>query len=299
MKQQFLVDVTGTIRLTVYDKNRPQVPSSATIVLYLPSGGVLQSSASATVNSTTGEMTYSLTTSHTDIADLNYKAVWTYVVNSVTYYQTQLFDVVKSILAISIIDDDLYNELESLRETNNQATGTATSATSSTLLDTARRKEVDDYWKGGIIETLSGTGANQRRAVTGFAQSTATVSVTPNWVTTPDSTTTYRIVRSYHYKIEESFKEIETMLYNKGKRHELILESSQIEIPLKYLSLHKICTDLMNEEGDKWEMLSKLYMEKFEKAFNSLTLEYDEDDSGNIAGEEEASRPNTLRIGRA
>ena len=118
MKQSFLVDIADTIRLTVYDNNRPQIPTSVTITLYNPSGSTLQVSASASVNGTTGEMTYSLTATHTADEGLNYKAVWAYILNGTTYYQTQLFDIVKSLLAIPITDDDLYNELDSLKKTN-------------------------------------------------------------------------------------------------------------------------------------------------------------------------------------
>lgn len=300
MKQNFLQDKTGTIRLTVYDKNVAIVPTSAKITLYKPAGGSLQAQADASVNATTGEMTYSLTAAHTATHDINYKASWEYVVSGVTYYENQLFDVVKSILSIPIVDEDLYAELESLRKANVQATGTATSATTSTLLDTARRKESDNYWKGGILEIMAGTGSNQKRDITSFVQSTATISVTPNFTITPDSTSVYRIVRSFSTKIEQCFKKLETMLYDKGKRDALIIESSQIEIPLLYLTIHTIALDLTDELDDKWDRISKLYWDKFEKAFNNMTLEYDEDETGFIEGtDEEQQGTGDLRIGRA
>lgn len=299
MRQQFLKGKTDTIRITAFDKNRPLIPSSALITLYTPTGGTLQAQASATVNSTTGEMTYSLTATHTVNGGISFKADWEYVVSGTTYYQTQLFDVVKSILSIPIIDEDLYNELESLRATNRQLTGTATSATASTLVDTTNRKESDNHWKGGTIEIIAGTGVNQRRAISSSTQSTGTISVTPDWVTTPSTDSVYRIVRSYYYKIEEGFKEVETLLYNKGQRHQLILESSQIEIPLKYLVLHKICKDLMDEEDDKWDRLQKDYWEKFNLAFNGMALDYDADDSGFIQGDEKQRGVGAFYIGRS
>jgi len=298
MKQQFLKAKTGTISLTVYQNNYQVIPTAATITLSTPTGGVLQAETTATVNSTTGEMTYSLTTTHTANHDLNYKAVWKYTVNSVDYYETQLFDVVKSILSIPLIDNDLFVELESLRKSNSQASGTATSATSSTLIDTARRKETDDYWKGGVIEILSGTGLNQRRTISGFTQSTSTINVTPNWVTTPDSTSTYRVIRSFADKIIQSFEELEQMFYNKGNRQSLILESSQIKTILLFLTLEKVCRDLSDQLDDKWDRLATVYMEKFDKSFNNLKLDYDTDESGTIDEEEKATSVNSLRIFR-
>ncbi len=300
MKQQFLEAKTGTIRLTVYDNNRPVVPTTAKITLYKPDGAVLQAQASATaIGSTTGEMTYALTAVHTADHDLNYKAVWEYVAETVTYYETQLFDVVLSILSIPITDDDIYAELESLRKVNAQAQGTATAGAAGSLTDTTKRKEADDYWKGGIIEILSGTGIGQKRDITGFTQSTGVIAVTPNWATNPDTTSVYRVVKPYSNKIQQSFKKLETMLYDKGKRDSLILESSQIEIPLLYLTIHFICLDLMDELNDKWDMLARSYWDKFQTAFNNMKLEYDEDESGEIDESEEGHNPGELRIGRA
>jgi hypothetical protein len=231
-------------------------------------------------------MTYSLTVTHTADADLNYKATWAYVYNAVTYYESQLFDVVKSILSIPITDDDLYAELDSLRKANRQAHGTATAGAGSSLTDT-KRKEDDDYWTGGIIEIVSGTGVGQQRDITDFVKSTGVFTVDTAWVTNPDTTSVYRVVKAFTAKIKQSFEKLGDMLYNKGKRQDLILESSQIKFPLIYLTIHFICLDLMDQADDKWDKLAQAYWQKFQDSFNNLTLEYDEDESGTIDGEDE------------
>lgn len=298
MKQNFLVDIADTIRLTVYDNNRSQIPTSATITLYKPSGTELQAAAAATVDPTTGEMTYSLTATHTADTELNYKAIWAYILNGTTYYQTQLFDVVKSILAIPITDDDLYNELEALRKANYQASATATAGAAGSITDTKRREE-NDFWKGGSIEIVSGTGIGQKRDITGFTQSTGVFTINPVWATNPDNTSVYVIVKSFSKKIQAAFDNICTMLYDKGKRHNLILESSQITQPLIYLTIHMVALDLMDEEGDKWDRIVKIYQDKFDKAFNNMHLDYDEDESGAIDESEKQQSQTSLRIGRA
>ena len=299
MKQQFLKAVADTIRLTVYESNRSIVPDSAKITLYTSAGSVLQAQADASVDTTTGQMTYSLTATHTVDHDLNYKAVWEYIYNSTTYYETQLYDVVKSILSIPITDDDLYDELESLRKQNVQAQGTATAGAAGTITDTLNRKESDDYWKGGVIEILAGTGAGQKRDITSSVQSTGVISIDPNWTTNPDTTSVYRAVRAYTAKIQQCFEELETMLYNKGKRHSLILESSQIKYPLLYLTLHKICQDISDDVDDKWDRLATKYEEKHKNSFSNMKVDYDEDESGNISGtDEEKQNLTSLTIGR-
>jgi len=298
LKQQFLKGVVDTIRITIYDNNRPQIPTSGTVTLYKPDGSVLQAAAAVTVDSTTGEMTYALTTTHTATEDLNYKAVWDYIISAVHYYQTQLFDVVLSKLAICITDEDLYNELESLRKANYQASDLATAGAAGSLTDTKRR-EADNFWKGGTIEIIAGTGIGQKRDITGFTQSTGVFTVTPNWATNPDTTSMYIVVKSFTKKIQSAFDAICTMLYDKGKRHELILESSQIEKPLLYFTLHLIALDLMDEADDKWSRIAEIYWKKFETAFSNMHLDYDEDESGEIDESEKQKSQSEIRIGRA
>ena len=84
MKQQFLDSKADTIRLTVYQDNRALIPTSGTIVLKKPGGGDLQASTAASIDATTGEMTYALTATHTADKDLDYRATWSYVVGGVT-----------------------------------------------------------------------------------------------------------------------------------------------------------------------------------------------------------------------
>lgn len=300
MKQEFLKGVADTIRLTVYQDNRPVVPSAATITLYKAGSATeLQAATAATVDATTGEMTYSLTTTHTAMIGTNYKAKWAYTVSGTVYYEETLFDVVLSRLSIPITDDDLFDELDSLRDVNIQSTGTATAGAAGTLTDTANRKEDDDYWTGGKIEIINGTGEGQVRDITDFVQSTSVLSVSPNWTTTPDTTSVYKVVRGYTKKIRQAFEKLTAMIYNKGQRHALIIESSQIKVPMIYLTVHFICLDLMKQDGDKWSMLANRYWELFTSEFGQMKLDYDEDESGTITGDEEQRDVTSLRLYRA
>ena len=300
MKQQFLKAKTDTISITIYADNRPLIPDdSVKITLFTPTGSVLQAEASATRNATTGELTYSLTATHTATKDLNYKAVWEYTKSDVTEFHTQLFDVVLSKLGIPITDEDLFDELSSLRAVAKQGQGTATAGAAGSLTDTVKRKEENDFWTGGTIEILSGTGVGQERIVSDFVQSTSVISVTPNFVTTPDTTSVYRLVRSFTKKIRQCFEKLETMIYNKGQRHSLILESSQIKFPLIYLTCHFICLDLTASPEDKWALLSSKYWDLFQNEFNNMSVEYDADESGTIDEEEEQRNLSEVKVNRA
>lgn len=283
--------------MTAYSNGVAVVPSAALVTVYKPGGSALVAQTAAAVGSD-GEMTYTLSAANNADHDVNYKVEWEYTVNSVVYYEQQLYDVVKSKLSIPITDEDLTDELNSLKDVNQQATGTATAGSSSTLTDTNGLKEDDDYWNGGMIEILSGTGAGQVRDITDFVQSTSVVSVTPNWSTTPDTTSVYRIVKSFSAKIAQAFEKFEFMLYSKGKRSHLILESSQIRVPLIFLTIKNICMDLTDEEGDKWDRLAAEYSDAFKQAFSEMKLEYDKDESGTIDEEEEQRGAASFDIGR-
>ncbi|MBI3025728.1 MAG: hypothetical protein HYY66_08685 [Candidatus Tectomicrobia bacterium] len=70
---------------------------------------------------------------------------------------------------------------------------TADSATATTLVDT-ELTEADGFWNEAILRTIRGTGAGQRRAVTGFVAVTDTLTV-PAWTTNPAAGTIYLLDR--------------------------------------------------------------------------------------------------------
>ena len=77
---------------------------------------------------------------------------------------------------------------------NIEFTGTATSGTSSTLTDSSASFTADDLAnKGMVIQITSGTGSGQFRGID--ANTSTVITVTPDWTTTPDSTSLYRITR--------------------------------------------------------------------------------------------------------
>lgn len=70
------------------------------------------------------------------------------------------------------------------------ATGTATSATASTLVNSAKNWTTNQ-WSNSQVRIVSGTGAGQIRTISSNTATTLTISA--NWTTTPDSTSTYSI----------------------------------------------------------------------------------------------------------
>jgi hypothetical protein len=73
--------------------------------------------------------------------------------------------------------------------------GTLQSATSSTAVLRSATSIADDLINNAQLEITGGTGAGQQRVITDWVSSTDTATVSPNWTTTPDNTSTY-IVRA-------------------------------------------------------------------------------------------------------
>jgi hypothetical protein len=74
--------------------------------------------------------------------------------------------------------------------------GTLQSATASGAVLRAPLSLADDIINGAFIYIYAGTGAGQSRVIDDFTGSTDTVSVSPNWTTTPDNTSGYIIFRT-------------------------------------------------------------------------------------------------------
>ena len=74
------------------------------------------------------------------------------------------------------------------------ATGTAQGGSASTIQLAAGETFADDEMNGNVVKVTGGTGAGQARVITDYVGSTDTATVTPNWITNPDATSTYEIV---------------------------------------------------------------------------------------------------------
>jgi hypothetical protein len=75
------------------------------------------------------------------------------------------------------------------------ATGTATSASATTLVNTPKTWTVNQ-WTNSQVRIVSGTGAGQIRAITSNTANTLTV---PTWTITPDATSVYEITGNDDY----------------------------------------------------------------------------------------------------
>lgn len=294
MKQEFLKLKSDTLRFTPpLTNNRPTIASSATLIICKPDGTTrLADGVSATVNGTTGELTYALTSTHTPELGENYVVTWDWVVSAVHYYETTLYDVVLHRLAILTTDDDLYDLQNDIKSKNENVNGTVGSAAAGTLVDTNQLTNYpDDYFNGGIVEAMNpSTGAVQRRVVSDFVQSTGSLSVTPNWATTPDSTYKYVVYKPFRKKIEFAWEVLMKYVRAQGLRPALIMESQELKVIHIYKTLQLVCVDFIKEPQDVWSLLADKYKELYDQELTTLRFAYDADESGAVS-EAEQEKP--------
>lgn len=68
---------------------------------------------------------------------------------------------------------------------------TAQAGAAGTITFNSGASAVDDYYKGQIVMLTGGTGAGQFRLITAYVGATKVASVSPNWATNPDNTSTF------------------------------------------------------------------------------------------------------------
>lgn len=299
MKQEPLKDAAYTLRLTPYVNNRPAIASAATIVVWKPGGEELIASTNATINGTTGELTYALTAGNNAELGENYVANWSYTIDGVVYEQTQLFDVVLNRLAITVVDKDLLDQQADIMERNESFNGGVESATTTTIVDADLKKYDDDFWNGGLLEVINpSTGEVQVRTVSDFVSSSGTVTVSNAWGTTPDNTYKYIVRRGFQKKIEKAFEEMMMDVRDKGFRPALILESAELHIPHTKKALELICRDYQREADDRWAQLADHYKNAYAETLAKVKFQYDSDESGTISGGEKDVDMGSLRMVR-
>ncbi len=79
--------------------------------------------------------------------------------------------------------------------------GTAQTGTSSTItLAASGPSSTDDVYNGAVIVTTGGTGSGQTRVITDYNGTSKVATVSPDWDTDPDNTTTYTIYAHAKYQ---------------------------------------------------------------------------------------------------
>ena len=292
MKQNFLVDTAETFKTYVWQDNQRVVPSSATLTVYQPGSDTILVNAQSMTVAGDGLLSYSLTTTHNDVADENYKVVISYVLSGITYVATLFYDVVNSKLHMVITDEDLINELPQIKEQNYRVFGTADSGSTTTIVDANLTIHEDDFFTGGLATSLT---LGETREISDFVKSTGTVTTAA--FGTAIATDKYILQRSYLREIIRAFEKIKELLRREGRIAHLILDPYDLrEVHIQF-AIAEICKSFIASDDSMWYTLWMDYKKTSYAMFKNLNLKYDDSNDGTISGSEE-SRRGTRTLGR-
>ncbi len=283
MRLQFLTDTAETLKTYVYENNRIIIPTSATITVYKPGSTTELISAQAMTVAADGLLSYALTTTHNDVVGENYKAVISYIYNSITYPITLFYDVVRSKLVKVITDEDIINELPQLKDNGWRVHGVADSGSVTSIVDAELKRYEDDYFTGGLATNLTN---DETRDITDFVSSSGTATITTATATAAGHK--YILTRSYTKEIQRAFEKIDELITRAGKRSALILDSYDLrEVHICY-SVAEVCKGLTGAGGTDtfWWQMWKDYESKAYAIFKTINFKYDESDDGTISDSE-------------
>ena len=283
MNQQFIEGVADTFNQDIYQYNLKIVPTSATITIYKPGSTEKVVDGVAMAVAVDGRLSYDLTTTHTETADLNYKVEISYSYNAITYPIVAFFDVVKVRLSKVITDQDIVDELPQLKDNGWRVHGDAESGSATTIVDTNLKRYPDDYFAGGIAYSFD---KDEERKIEDFVASTGTVTVVA--FTGPIVTDKYVLTQPYTREINSAWDELWDDLVSNGLKPHLILDSQDLRAVHISYTVRNICRGLSRDgEGTFWWEMWKSYEKTARYAFKSLHVKYDESEDGYISETEE------------
>jgi len=152
--------------------------------------------------------------------------------------------------------------------------GTATSATSTTLVDSTQTWTTNQY-ENFIVYILSGTGAGQKRTIASNTATTLTVSTA--WTVTPNTTSTYNI------------RPITTIA-------QALIASAQVTLTLDASVIPNLEDEVI--EIDVFDELAGLINNKLNKNFSDFTIKNTPDDTDLIAIDEGAGTNKKVTVGK-
>jgi hypothetical protein len=285
MKQKLLVDIGGDLELKHYEHSLQVVPSSALITIYDDAGSEKVAETAASIDATTGTMSYTLSAALADDVYSNWKAVWKFVVGGNTLYRTTLFDIVRVKLENPVIDQDIIDAAPFLKGNNYSKVFTAESGSKTTIVS-PELTEDDDYWNGGTVEVVDGTDQGQIRKVTDFVASSNTLTV-ESFTTNIDTTSKILLIRTFKKEIDRAFDRFKVDVKNRGIYIDRIIDNSQVKEYIITLAISIICMGFSTDVADIWFAKGEKWEKDYKKIINVATFDYDDDNDGNIESDEE------------
>lgn len=281
-----------TFTYSKVENNLPVNISTASIIIYDNAGATLVNNVvlAPVTNTATHTVNFSIDPDNgTWTIDRNFKAEFTIDGQLIP----QLFNVVKYPFINHVKDEDLFDEATELKERAVSEVGEADSGSTTTLIH-ADLNEVDDYWNGGLIKIWGDVSTSKitEHDITDFDSGTGMVTFTParDAVVLGDN---YSLRRSYQKDINRAGDIVKTDLLKKDLRAYLILDDYQLKNLVLYKTLERFFGSRKNSGGDSDVFTDryKYFKGLYDTEYETLPLNYDRDEDGNIDETEESRTP--------
>ncbi len=274
-----------------YEKIRsdlPQLITEATITIYNSAGEEMLAETDMTTAINVAAYNVDFSVDPTDLEwslGQNYKVVYTIDGETIVYF----FDIVNYPFINPVNDQDLITENPIVKKGTWEVKGQADSGTTDTIIDT-ERTEVNEYWYGGIIDILPLNDADQvtSHRVTDYDSTINTITFEPAYSATI-TTQNYVLRRSYQSQIDLAGEKVVEDLNKNAKRAYLLIDSTQCKRLVVYKFFETYFQALRETEGDKNDLQFRYYSDKYSTELNSLKVDYDEDEDGDITDDEKGA----------
>ena len=196
-------------------------------------------------------------------------------------------DLVRWGVRMALSEDDLFTHYPALRNDRMLGVeeGVADSGDTTSVIDAKLKQLPDDYFNGGEVTIIAGTNEGETRRVADFARGAGDLTVDVAFPSAIDTTSRYRVRRSWQPIIVEAWDEIRRRLRDGGRRAHLIVDATELRTPHLYLAAaHAFQANTAGGvEGDDW-MIGQELERRYDHWFRTRSFTYDVSDDGEIDG---------------
>lgn len=286
----------GTVQFDVYEDDQPLVASSATIDIGLVvdddtpgNADHYVDGASMTVGAgpegSNNRLTYTFASgSHPTDPEKDITVVLTVTTSdSRTVKHRTMLDLLFVVPQMTVREEDLFVRLPRLRDHRALGIeeGQASSGSTTTLVAAGLKQYPSGYYKGGEVEILDGANEGTWREITAHDGSTGTITVADAWPGAIQTSSRYRVRRSWEPLIVEAWVEIRRQTRRMGWGLYDVTDPQQLREPHMLLSI----AYALEAMGSETEMaMSETYRKRYTTLLDDVEVNLSAPDTHQPSG---------------
>jgi len=297
MRREVKVSTSYEFLFKFYTNGLQVVPASASAIL-LNSGGTEISSGACSIDVSSGDVTYTLSSSlNTELGE-NFRAEITYNEEGETKYYYELYTVVYTPLVSLCSDENLFAKLPELR---NQSFDKVDRTTETGFINELRClnliSDTREYEGGKLEIYISDTETHSAR-VTSYEKTSGSCIFSPAYTSAIGDNVTFKIRPSFQFIIDDAWEqEVQRDIRNRIGVASRFIDSNIVTNLICYKALELYCLSQIEEEGDKWSIRELKYRKRYMGEFTALSEAVDTSNDGQINDTENKEKSSTVNVG--